>query len=529
MCWRTLITTSRRSFAACLTVFNLLAFAGTLRWASVSDPFERREFAIATPQGPKVRCFQISAKSSKRPRPVVLFLPGVNGDPHSNANDLRAMAELGFTAIGIDYDQTSLDTSESQLLALLKHLEQKFALDRDRFVVVGFGLGIQHALSFIGRHPKLAPPVLVLLSTTSDPAPDTAPTLHAHTGSPDFAPRLRILLLHWNQEELAGPNPAEHLVSYLRHQKIPVRLHSLSSVGHDFADSQPLVFRGIAEACLAELDGPGALPANPSINEWRTSATPIWFYELPAFAWLCYWGWLRRQSAAPSQRQPNVVIPRPGRSSLRLAATALALAATIQTAFHLLPFFLPVSALTLKFARALLVQSAAAADFDFLANLGGWPKARLSTLLQHLDLARYNRQLSPSKCSDEFFTQHVLSPAIDDAVDGPRRWRRILWESLYPRVRNLKSADAAAQVISNHLRARVTVAPGDHLPLVIEQIWRRQLTNPRGFEALCVAAFRATGIPARLDDELRAEFWTGRAWRRAPRPAFEAGDCVIGP
>ena len=46
-------------------------------------------------------------------------------------------------------------------------------------------------------------------------------------------------------------------------------------------------------------------------------------------------------------------------------------------------------------------------------------------------------------------------------------------------------------------------------------------TNPRGFEAIYVAALRSAGVPARLDSGKRAEIWTGTGWQAAPRPVIE--------
>jgi hypothetical protein len=54
------------------------------------------------------------------------------------------------------------------------------------------------------------------------------------------------------------------------------------------------------------------------------------------------------------------------------------------------------------------------------------------------------------------------------------------------------------------------------------EIWQRQITNARGFEAVYVVALRSVGVAARLDAQSRSEFWTGSAWQAAPRPLAEA-------
>ena len=62
---------------------------------------------------------------------------------------------------------------------------------------------------------------------------------------------------------------------------------------------------------------------------------------------------------------------------------------------------------------------------------------------------------------------------------------------------------------------------GSGLPSAVAEIWQRQITSERGFEAVYVAALRSVGIPARLGPQGRAEFWTGSAWQAAPCPLVE--------
>ena len=93
-----------------------------------------------------------------------------------------------------------------------------------------------------------------------------------------------------------------------------------------------------------------------------------------------------------------------------------------------------------------------------------------------------------------------------------------MWENFYPRIRKEQDPEAAAEIVVRFLRERVTIAQGSGLPSVVAEIWQRQITNERGFEAVYVAALRSVGVPARLGAEGRAELWTGTAWQAAPRP-----------
>jgi transglutaminase-like putative cysteine protease len=119
------------------------------------------------------------------------------------------------------------------------------------------------------------------------------------------------------------------------------------------------------------------------------------------------------------------------------------------------------------------------------------------------------------------YQQFVLSPEIDPAADGDINWRRPLWENFYPRIRKEQSPEAAAENVVRFLRERVTIAEGNGLPAAVAEIWRRQITNERGFEAVYVAALRSVGIPARLEGRKQAELLADGKWRVAPRPLVE--------
>jgi hypothetical protein len=53
--------------------------------------------------------------------------------------------------------------------------------------------------------------------------------------------------------------------------------------------------------------------------------------------------------------------------------------------------------------------------------------------------------------------------------------------------------------------------------LTIEEMWRERRADARGFEALKVAAFRAVGIPARLNESGQAEVFANGRWQEGPR------------
>jgi len=144
-----------------------------------------------------------------------------------------------------------------------------------------------------------------------------------------------------------------------------------------------------------------------------------------------------------------------------------------------------------------------------------WRGHTLNTLLEHLELADYNRQLVSWKLEDSHFRNFVLLPQIDPAFDGSADWRRPLWEFFYPRVRRETDPLTAADILQRNLHETVLIAR-DARPASIVAAWETQTASPQVFESIYVAALRSVGIPARLNDNHQAEILVGAQWETAP-------------
>jgi transglutaminase-like putative cysteine protease len=191
------------------------------------------------------------------------------------------------------------------------------------------------------------------------------------------------------------------------------------------------------------------------------------------------------------------------------------------TALHVVLPHLRISERTLGIARKHLVPAKEQTDFDVLAAEPVWRGKALRTLLEHVELAHYNRELVNWKLEEQVYRQYVLSAQIDPGADGELDWRRPLWENFYPRIRREQDPAAAAETVVRFLRERVSITPGRGLPATVAGIWQRQIANERGFEAVYVAALRSVGVAARLGMSGQAEFCSGSAWQAAPRPLVE--------
>ena len=205
--------------------------------------------------------------------------------------------------------------------------------------------------------------------------------------------------------------------------------------------------------------------------------------------------------------------------ALRWLAVILAVWALAETAIHLVTPCFSVNDTTLSIARRFLVQPKQHNDFEYLAAQPIWHGQKLKTLLEHVELAGYNRELINWQLDEKIYRDYVLSPVITGSADEQLNWRRSLWEEFYPRIRHESSPENAAVIVVRHLRERVTISTTSNLPQDVPGIWLRQITDEAGFQIIHVAALRSVGVSACLDSNSHAEFWDGNKWQAAPQPS----------
>jgi dienelactone hydrolase len=544
----------RVGFGLWTAVLLGLLFFGAMFWAKARDPFQRIWFKVKVPGQGKAECIAVLPKMAARPLPVVVYLHGSGGSLLGDGNELRQIAEMGLAAVGMEYEQKAEDGGqktegrgqgtevggafEAQFTALLEYLQRQPWADTNRMAWVGFSLGAQRSLSFALRHPDFQPKLLVRLAGGWVPELDQFKVQSSgfkvqgsSVGPSTLNPQLStsVLLIHAEHDEVFPLAEAQSVAACLQSNGVPVELRVLPGESHGIGGNRLLVFRVIGEECLARLRGPDALANYRSILSWQAQAKPLWLFWTPAVAWVILWLWLRRRvgqasrmpTGAKADQEQAGALPRWWEITLHWLAAVLATAALAQTALHLVPPHLGTTERTLSIARKHLVQGKELGDFNFLAANPVWRGKPLKTLLEHVELAHYNRELINWKLDELVYREFVLSPQIEPAADGELNWRRPLWENFYPRIRKEQDPQAAAEIVVRFLRERVTIAPGNGLPAAVAEIWQRQITNERGFEAVYVAALRSVGVPSRLGAEGRAVFWSGSAWQAAPRPLIE--------
>ncbi len=534
----------------CVSILGALLFLGALAWAVERDPFERIWFRVRGADGSKTECVAIRSKAGPPSPPLVCYLQGWGESLPVTGDHLRQISEMGLVTVAIQYDQTNTPVFEAQFAALLAHAKRQPWADPGCMSWVGYGLGSDRLLGFALAHPSLQPKLLILAADVWAPEIDeliaaagTVP-LPASGSAPS---KMSVVLVHLisplghQREEALRLAQAQEVAARLQASGVPASLTIMRGDVIGREGDRVLLSRACGECCLKWARGPDALGGYRSISAWRARAAPLWACEVPAVAWAVLWFWAARTTRPRPVGPPPPVLTKSARSgrrrgkaeaqetgltglqvALRCAAAILASAALGQIALHVGLPALPSNPLALRMARQHLLPFDQRADFDLLVPDALRQTGKVGVLLEYVGLASYNRHLVEWRVGDQAYRDFVLSPRIASQFDGDLGWRRPLWESLYPRVRKAQNPIAAAAMVVRHLRERVTTREADGPPATIAQIWERQLTGQRGFEALYVAALRSVGVPARLGPQGLAELHDGVAWMPAPRPVLGA-------
>jgi predicted esterase len=538
--------------------FLVLLFLGVLFWAGEQDPFSRNWFTLKTADHGSIRCVAVLPKPMRQ-YPVVIYAHGSGDSLLYDGNDLRQMAELGLATVSLEYNKTNEAIFDAQFEALLCYLGQQRWANTNAIAWVGFSLGANRMLDFALQHPKQQPQLLVQLSgagveepTGKSEIPDTNSTPPTLNHQPLASLHCPALLVHGDQDGIFPVADIKQLASVLQTNGLSVELKIIPGIAHGMESERGVVFRSIGEYCLPHLAGRNAWQNYRSIAQWQAQAPPLWLFWLPAavvaagflacrkagasrsadktheystvidnFLSLIRFGRVFRAAGrAPSTSggTPDATLKR-HEIALHWLAVILATWALAETAIHLVAPRFIVNDAVLSIARRFLVQPKEHADFENLAAQPIWHNQQLKTLLEHVELAGYNRKLINWQVDEKNYQDFVLSPVITGDTDEKLNWRRPLWEEFYPRIRHESSPEDAAKIVVRHLRERVTIAALPNLPHDVPAIWLRQITDESGFEIIYVAALRSVGVPARLNSQHQAEFWDGNKWDNSPRPS----------
>jgi predicted esterase len=509
-------------------LFVALILLTGLYWARAGDPITRTEFSLKAGSGNRFKVMLVRAKPLGS-RPTVVWLHGAGGKVGTDGNDLRQFAELGLNAVSFEYDQQNQAEFNNQLMALNTYLARQKWATSNSIAWVGFSQGAQMSLTSVleGRQtqPRLYVrlaggwvPELDGLSGAQDTTSQIAKSL-SHS-APDSQPLLRcaVLLVHGERDSIFPAQDCRKLASFLRTNGVRVQVRIFAGEQHHFPENRRTLMRGIAEYCANFLGTPQPVPL-------RTRPA-LWYYWLP----VVLYGVLLTAGRYAQHRAFNSSHLDPYPRLSRILILAACLAGVVGVVVAILHIGLPrltISPTPLDWTRCWVVRAPMRKDFDWLTKQPFAEGLKISTLLQHLELADLQRKFFYPDLDAEMYRTYVLSPVVEpSSINSPPstnfHWRRQLWENCYPRIRHETSAASAAQIVVRFLRERVTISPADVEPRGVATIWRQGITDAKGFEFVYVAALRSVGIAARLGSNLQVEFWDGSNWQVAPRPIISS-------
>lgn len=238
---------------------------------------------------------------------------------------------------------------------------------------------------------------------------------------------------------------------------------------------------------------------------------------------LALWaGWRSWRTARPSLT----------RGSLALLGGGLWLLAAGLTATRGLAPELPFAlALRLGLATASLAEQTEVVALDDRAHLT-LAEVQDRQRLVRLVLTHWTAYLPTAPTDAAEWRALVAEPIIRAPVASTRRadapppappetrWRRALWDNLYPSIRQVPTPTQAIRRAAWHLRMQVRLDPPSaghrtetSAPERWFDAWRIRQMSPAQFEYLLVAGLRSVGLPARLRPDGRAEHHVGPDWQ----------------
>ena len=459
-----------------------LCFLTALFWAKARDPFRRIEFCLKTESGAKVKYMALLRKPIGK-YPVVVYLHGLGGSLVGSGTELRQMAELGFAAVGVEYDQTNQAVFAEQFAAVCANLKHQSWAQSNATAWVGFSMGAQKMLSFALRHPENQPQLLVRLGggwveelgrseVRAQEQEARAESLDAPRSSLLGCP---VLIVHGGNDEVFPVKDCERVAEALRTNATLSWICIFPNQPHDFGEEHAVILRLVGEYCV---DFFGlVIPRNVNVRG------SYWYYWIPMLVVIplvlmigwCHGGRQRfaaigpKVSGDPLSEKPGLLLRGSlgpsrlcvkGSRALSIAVWPLCCAAVSLTAMHLVLPRMEVTDGSLKTARKFLIGQPALSDVDYLARKPIWKGQTLRMLLQHLELAHLQRDCFYENLPDCFYRAFVLSPEIDSGSLREQGWRRILWENFFPHVRKEKDPRVAAEILVRRLRERISLNPG---------------------------------------------------------------------
>lgn len=455
-------------------------------WARSVDPYTRKEFTVPNAD---CRCLVVLPKRLQGSKlPVVLCIRQKNEEV---APELRQFADVGVAAVGCEFNAKSRADCDRRLSIVANFLAKQDWVDGHSIAWMEYSRSPWHVVMRICRP---------ILRNTTDGLPSSSAALIVQC-----------------DRDVNGVAAKEW--SALTRECSDVKVAHIEC-GDEMAVNGPAAIRCIAEYCKSKLTPQHPLPEPPCPQPMSGF---VCFIIPAAAAGLRLWKRHGNRSNAVAaelfRNAETFWIGIRARSVVAIPVATCAVAAFVFIGVHLALPMVPINPRTVAICRHVLVPRSAADDFASVSALSVWRGHRMATLLDDVDIANYTvTRLINWKLERSVYREYVLSPVIDHEMRPELNWRKELWKNIWPRVRHETSPQAATEVVARCLRERVAIVPDFRKQSGVESVWKTKIANGADFELLYVAALRSVGIPARLTNDHRAQFWNNKTWCAAPRP-----------
>ncbi len=489
------------AFSRKWVVLAAAVLATAIVWAGARDPFHRVSFSVSSPNSGRLAALAVMP-AGKGPFPVAVYVPGAGTNFLSCGNTLRTMAELGLAGVTCEFHASDQAGFELEMRNLLQAVSRFNWANSNAIAWMGNDTGAQRMLDLLARDGQCQPAAVACVGML---CPHQLSALTNAASGPRQPPVLssRFWLAQGDHDDEFTAEDSRRIAAVLRAHGGNVRFAGLQGLTHNLDGNWALLSRISGEFFAA-----GFGVASPTRVNVRHG---LWFYWLPVFCLFLIMA-VRFPSRAGRAAAP------PGSRSLRLLVLLLIAIACVETTAHWVLPRMRVSSGTIRVARRLLVQSALRPDFDWLVQSNRARDRMIGELVDNVELAGLQQSLLGVSLETSDYRQFILSPWVDDQTGGDLRWRRALWETLYPRIRRVTEVRQAAEIISRSLRERISITSSDSRRTEISEIWARGTADPSGFQRIYVAGLRAVGVPARMNGLGSAEILEGGEWKAAPQP-----------
>ncbi len=460
---------------------------GLIQWSKQPDLFKREIIKLRSIGDSSLPAILIRPRLTQE-RPMLVYVHEPKGSPIDDGTVLLKVADVGFTAVGASINSAEPLKFQQIFEELNDVLQKKMSGQRNGYVWLSRQTNVEQLIQFALRHPEQQPNLIVYMPEENErvDAPDL--TINK-SDKKSFAVMLIKKTKRYSSYQ-------ESLRNTLQNSHIDVHLLTFANLE---AATDAVLFQAMAEKARKLLPSKSIISGPLARTETKLPAGVLGFAGLSFLSWFVLWCW--NETRTPERKE-------------RLLKVTPALAGVLGVVVGAI--------ITWKVMETPIRPADQQTISRFIKS---WNLSTNDTraVMNYIELAKYNSGLVNWNVNPPEYWNYVLSPILTKDAKPELKWRRILWTTLYPKVRKANSPAEAAAILVQELREEVEVSDGQSRGFDFDSVWQSRRTDRGGFECLYVAALRAIGVSARLSEDGIAEIYNNGEWNAAP-PAIELVD-----